>query len=546
MMEINTVAPQQVKEMFHDDDELALIDVREQGAFSKEHMLLACCVPFSHMEFKIGDLVPRKTTRIVLVDGGETDKSRMAVRAAERLSGFGYSDISVMEGGIHAWRAAGFELFSGVNVLSKAFGEFVETAYDTPRVTAEELKARLDSDQEMIILDSRPEGEYHRMCIPRGIDTPGAELVYRVHDLTQDPETLVVVNCAGRTRSIIGAQSLINAGIPNPVAALKGGTMGWQLAGFQLEHGQDRHAPPPTPAGLSTARVCAARVADRFRVKKIGADTLKAWMTETDTRTLFLLDVRLPGEFEAGHLKGARNAPGGQLVQATDEYVAVRNARLVLVDDTEVRAVMTASWLVQMGWRDVYVLSGGIGDEPLVRGPHTSEIFRFKKADSITPLELKKMLDSGEPVAIVDLSTSTQYQHRHIPGAWWGTRSRLESGLESVLPVDSLVLTSQDMIMAHLAAEDIRAVLPDMPIRILEGGTESWVKAGLPTEEGLEHVLCEVDDVWYKPYEHKDAPQEAMRDYLTWEVALVDQIKRDGDAGFRLPETGQSLSDKKA
>ena len=534
-MEINTVAPQQVKEMFHDDNELALIDVREQGAFSKEHMLLACSVPLSRMEFKIGDLVPRKTTRIVLVDAGGTGNSRMAGKAAERLSGFGYSDISVMEGGIHAWGAAGFELFSGVNVLSKAFGELVETTHDTPRITPEELKKKVDSGQEMIILDSRPEDEYNHMCIPGGIDTPGAELAYRVHDLTPHPDTLVVVNCAGRTRSIIGTQSLINAGIPNPVAALKGGTMGWKLAGFQLEHGQDRHAPSPTPAGLSTARVCAARVADRFRVKKIGADTLKAWMIEAGTRTLFLLDVRPPREFEAGHLKGARNAPGGQLVQATDEYVAVRNARLVLVDDTEVRAVMTASWLVQMGWRDVYVLSGGIGNEPLVRGPHTSEIFGFEKTDSITPLALKEMLDSGESVAIVDLSTSTQYQHRHIPGAWWGTRSGLESDLDRVLPFDSLVLTSQDMIMAHLTAKDIRAVLPDMPIRVLEGGTDSWVKAGLSTAEGLEHVLCEVNDVWYKPYEHKDAPPEAMRDYLTWEVALVDQIERDGDAGFRLP-----------
>ncbi|MCJ7687559.1 MAG: hypothetical protein MUO68_25065, partial [Desulfobacteraceae bacterium] len=210
MMEIKKVTPQQVKEMFHDDDELALIDVREQGAFSKEHMLLACCIPFSRVEFKIGDLVPRKTTRIVLVDGGTNDKSRVAERAAERLSGFGYSDISVMEGGVSAWGAVGFELFSGVNVLSKAFGEFVEAVYDTPRVTAEELKSMVDSGQKMIMLDSRPEDEYNRMCIPGGIDTPGAELVYRVHDLVPDPETLVVVNCAGRTRSIIGAQSLIN------------------------------------------------------------------------------------------------------------------------------------------------------------------------------------------------------------------------------------------------------------------------------------------------------------------------------------------------
>jgi rhodanese-related sulfurtransferase len=533
MMEMKSVSPQQVKEMFHDKKELALLDVREQGAFAKEHQLLACCVPFSHMELKLGDLVLRHATRIVVVDEGPPDKLRLGERAAERLAGFGYSDVSVMEGGISAWRASGFELFSGVNVLSKAFGEFVEVTYDTPSVTAKELKSKIDSGKKLIILDSRPEDEYHRMNIPGGIDSPGAELVYRVHDLVPDPETMIVVNCAGRTRSIIGAQSLINADIPNPVAALKDGTMGWQLAGFQLEHGQERYAPAPSLAGVAKAKACAARVANRFGVKKVGPATLEAWTRDSDIRTLYLLDVRLKEEFEAGHLIGARNSPGGQLVQAADEYIAVRSARVVLVDDTEVRAIMTASWLVQMGWKDVYVLAGGIGDAPLVKGPHISGILGFKKGDSITPLQLKGMFDSRDQFAVVDLATSLQYQRRHIPGALWGVRSRLESDLLRIPPVECLVLTSPDGILANLAVKEIKSILPSVQVHVLEGGTAAWVEAGLPTAQGLERVICEADDVWYKPYEHKDATQEAMRAYLAWETALVDQIERDGDAGFR-------------
>ena len=83
-----------------------------------------------------------------------------------------------------------------------------------------------------------------------------------------DPDTLVVVNCAGRTRSIIGCQSLSNAGIPNRVVALKDGTMGWDLAGFECERGATRVAPAPSAAGhgQGAARRPSA-CAQRFGVK---------------------------------------------------------------------------------------------------------------------------------------------------------------------------------------------------------------------------------------------------------------------------------------
>lgn len=531
---MKTVTPKMLKEMLHDQDELALLDVREQGVFANEHQLLACCIPLSHLELRLCDMVPRLRTRMVLVDQGLSEKLRLAEKAAERLASFGYSNVAILEGGIDGWRAAGFELFSGVNVLSKAFGEFVETTYNTPRLTAEALKAKMEKGTKLIILDSRPKEEYHRMCIPGGLNSPGAELVHRVADLAPDSETLVVVNCAGRTRSIIGAQSLINAKVPNPVAALKDGTMGWQLAGFELEYGQERYAPIPSNAGLSKARAFAANVAERFGIRRVERETLKMWAEETDRRTLYVLDVRLPEEFESGHLKGTRNAPGGQLVQATDEYVAVHNARLVLVDDNEVRATMTASWLIQMGWSDVYVLAGGIGNGPLVQGAHKSKTVGFQEQDLLLPSELKAMFDSGEDFALIDLASSVQYQNRHIPGARWGVRSRLESDIFNVLSTDRFVLTSPDGILAHLAAKELKACRPSAVVRVLKGGSTAWIDAGLPTSEGMERAISKADDVWYKPYEHKKAPYHAMRDYLTWEVGLLEQLRRDGDAKFHV------------
>ncbi|HEV8110974.1 MAG TPA: rhodanese-like domain-containing protein, partial [Burkholderiales bacterium] len=325
--------------------ELALLDAREQGVHYRGHPFFACSAPFSSLELMIRDLVPRQAAPVVVLDErGEG----LAEKAAARLASMGYTDVAVLDGGCAAWQAAGGELFSGVNVPSKAFGEFVEHRYDTPRVSADQLKGWVEEGRRLVILDSRPFEEYHRMNIPGGIDVPGAELAWRIHDLAPDPDTLVVVNCAGRTRSIIGCQSLRNAGIPNRVIALKDGTMGWDLAGFECERGATRVAPAPSEQGKASALAAAERVAARFHVKFTDESEVKRWQADA-ARTLYLLDVRTREEFERGHVAGSRHAPGGQLVQASDEYVAVRNARVVLVDPERVRAVMTASWLEQMG-----------------------------------------------------------------------------------------------------------------------------------------------------------------------------------------------------
>ena len=184
---------------------------------------------------------------------------------------------------------------------------------------------------------------------------PGAELVLRVRDIVPSPATTIVVNCAGRTRSIIGAQSLINAGVPNKVVALRNGTMGWHLAGLACDHGKDVRAPEVSANGLAWAQTAAQRVADKFGVTRIDRATLERWRKD-ETRTTYLFDVRDPAEYARGHFPGALSAPGGQLVQATDLYAGTLGARIVLSDDRQARALMTASWLKQMGWRDVYVL----------------------------------------------------------------------------------------------------------------------------------------------------------------------------------------------
>jgi rhodanese-related sulfurtransferase len=497
-------------------DEIALLDVREQGVHYRGHPFFACCAPLSRLELVIGDLVPRRSAPIILLDSGNEG---LAEKAANKLRELHYSDVSILEGGCEAWKAAGYELFSGVNVPSKAFGEFVEHQYGTPRIPPQQLNELLAQKKKLVILDSRPFEEYHRMNIPGGIDVPGAELAFRVHDLAPDPDTLVVVNCAGRTRSIIGCQSLRNAGIPNQVVALKDGTMGWELAGYACERGAARVAPSPSGAARDRARVAAERVAARFSVKFADAKTVGEWQSDPG-RTLYLLDVRTREEFERSHIAGSRHAPGGQLVQATDEYVAVRNSRVVLIDPERVRAVMTASWLNQMGWNEVYVLEDVSGFTVETGPRRRPEIRRWK---TISPAEV-----SG---TVLDLSTSLRFYKAHIPGAWWAVRSRLNEARARIPPTKNLVLTSEDGMLAHLAAPEAAALWPEAELRVLEGGNAAW--SG-PTESGVERATTTRDDVWYKPYDHEADYAKHARDYLAWEVALVEQIKRDPTIRFRV------------
>ena len=528
------ISPAIVRQMLVAGGELALLDVREQGVHSQGHPFYATSLPLSHLELRVEELVPRRTTPVVLLDGGSDG---LAERAAVKLASLGYSDLAILENGCAGWQAEGGELFSGVNVPSKAFGEFVEHHFETPRIAPAELQHLLASGQRLVILDSRPFDEYHRMNIPGGINVPGAELAYRVHDLAPDPATLVVVNCAGRTRSIIGCQSLRNAGIPNQVVALKDGTMGWELAGYLCERGSTRAGPSPSLEGRQKAHASADRVARRFRVKFAQREAVQAWMQDP-TRTLFLLDVRARDEFEQAHIAGSRHAAGGQLVQATDEFVGVRNARLVLVDPMQVRAVMTASWLKQMGWDDVQVLEpegeDGFAGWEVERGLPARHVSGFQPWQMIDASALAAQLhDPG--FAVLDLSTSLKFRDRHVPGAWWAVRSRLDQAYQRLQSVRTLVLTSHDGILAHLSAPEAKHHWSQAEIRVLEGGNASWFNAGFPTGSGIENATTTLDDVWYKPYEHEHASdyEKHARAYLSWEVALVNQIKRDPSIKFR-------------
>jgi rhodanese-related sulfurtransferase len=421
-----------------------------------------------------------------------------------------------------------------VHVPSKAFAEVVEHEAATPWISAEELKALIDRKADIAIYDSRSFEEYHNNSIPTAVSVPGAELVYRFADLMPSSATTVIVNCGGRTRSIIGAQSLINAGVPNKVVSLKDGTMAWHLADFGVVHGATSRPPDVTPAGLQAAQQRAARVAARHGIARIDRRTLDAWRAETAERSLYVLDVRTPEEYEGGHLRGTRLAPGGQLVQETDSHMATWGARVVLVDDNGVRATMTASWLKQMGWRDVAVLVSGPADGDWTTGPHVPRVLGLESiaVPGIPATELRDRLAADSVVAI-DLELSRRHAQGHVPGARFAIRSRLREGLAKLPTERPIVLVSSDGALAQLAAAELQEAA-SVPVMALTGGTRAWVEAGLPLETGMSRALDPADDVFLSPRDRGQNREDAMREYLTWEINLARDMATDDDHRFRV------------
>jgi rhodanese-related sulfurtransferase len=527
---IKRIDARALKASLHDRGEIAVLDAREELTFGERHILMASCLPLGRIEVLADDMVPRRGARIVWCDDGEG----IAERAARRTLELGYHDVSILAGGIAAWEAAGFRIYSGVHVPSKAFAEVVEHDLGTPWIDAPELKAMIDGGQDIAVFDSRSFEEYHANSIPTAVSVPGAELVYRFKDLVPSPVTTVIVNCGGRTRSIIGAQSLINAGVPNKVVSLKDGTMAWHLSGFEVVRGASRSAPEVTPQSTEAACRAADRIAGSLGVKRIDAAILAAWRGESDRRSLYVLDVRTPEEYATSHVTGVRSAPGGQLVQETDNYLATWGARVVLVDTDGVRAVMTASWLKQMGWDDVSVI--GLEDIAGERatGPHRPRVLGLEHAtaNKIGPAELKQRLETGT-TALIDLEYSKPFRNGHIPGAWFSTRTRLSAALAKVPRAQGVVLTSPDGALAHIVATELAAT-SSVPVFALDGGTWAWTAAGYPLAKGADRMADTPDDVWLPARERGVDQESAMRAYLAWEIDLVNQMRTDDDHRFKV------------
>jgi rhodanese-related sulfurtransferase len=508
----------------------AVLDLRERAAYEGGHIFRATNLPRRLLEFRLSQLVTAKRTPIVLCDAD----GRLAALALPAVRAMGFTDVRVLDGGLDAWRREGRGTITGINVPSKAFGEWALHTLRTPQIPPHELQAWIDGGRDMVIVDSRTPEEYARGCIPGAWSMPGGELMLRIGELAKSPQTTIVVHCGGRTRSYIGAESLRRMRLPNPIVALENGTMGWELAGLTLERGAGRRVAEVSETSRKRAAAAALLIAKEDGIPWIAPADLTALWARRAEENVALLDVRTREEYGEGHVAGAAWAPGGQAVQATDEYIAVRAARVVLVCDGSGRSMMTAAWLKRMGLPSVSVLAGGLpawraGGGAVETGHPDPEPWGYAAAraavGTLIPVELAAALGGPQatPVParapmVLSVDQSDVYARGHVPGAAWLCRSRLEWKAPQALPdrARPLVLTCRDGRHSTLAAATLEQ-LGYASVRVLEGGTQGWERNGLALETGKSRLLDETDDVVLKPYEKG---REAMEAYLKWEVDL--------------------------
>ncbi|MEZ4571896.1 MAG: rhodanese-like domain-containing protein [Thermomicrobiales bacterium] len=527
-----TIAIDQLKSMRETRTPHALIDVREKGEFVQRHIFHAVPIPRGVIELRVPQRIPDTEVPIIVYD----EDGHRATLAAQRLESMGYSDVRTLEGGLNAWEESGGRTDYGTNVPGKDFGEKVAVQRKIPHLTPDEIVERQKRNERLIILDSRTREEYERNHVPGAFSAPGAELPRRIRTIIDAPENrdaTIVVNCAGRTRSILGADVLIRMGIENPVYALENGTMAWSMAGHDLESGEGADIDVASaPSARQIVEEFANRVAQEDNVQPLSVEDFKAM--RNDGTLHYALDARLPQEFAEGHIPCSVSLPGGQVALAADEIVAVNQAPIVFISESGMRAAITGSFARQIGYPNVMFLEGGIeawtadGNE-LTTDEEDFEVPGLADAvsatSSITPDDLARSKGDADPL-IVDVKGSGDYALEHIEGSRWVPRGDLERRIGNY--VDSkdqqIILTCNNGVRSALAAKTLQ---DDgyTNVKWLEGGLDAWKASGRDVVEGLDGADVSVreakDDVEMIGRVGPLArSRQDMIDYLEWEIAL--------------------------
>lgn len=528
------IPPATLQAWLADGQEIALIDVSEAGQFGEQHLLLASNFPYSRFEPVLLDKVPRSDTRLVLTsfDG------QLAPLAAARAVELGYRHVHWLEGGTRRWHQEGYKTFQGVNVPSKAFSEYVEHAFETGSVTAEALADLQQTGHDLVLLDSRTLEEHRKFHVPGAISCPGGEIVARFADVVPSPDTLVVVTCAGRTRGIIGAQSLIDAGVPNRVVALAGGTQGWRLAGFDLHYGSGEETQPASLAAQETARTSARELEERAGLVRIDSGTLQAWQADP-ARTTYLFDIRSREEFESAPLLAdAVWAEGVQLIQCFDEHAVVRRARVVLIDSDGSRAVVVANWLHRLG-AQVALFNPANGIPPTTVTDTQPGSPDWERIPAINAKSAFEWTSTG--AVLVDARSSERYLQSHARGAVWANRAAVSPALvKNIAQAGRAVILADDDTVARLLAQTLLEHTSksgeQADLAIVDGGFKAWERAGLEVvNEGQALADHERIDYLFWLHDRHAGNLDASAAYLQWEADLPRQIGAASEAGFRLP-----------
>ena len=520
------ITPETVRSWISDKEEVAFIDVREIGQHTNGHPFFSISIPYSLFEFNIKILVPNKQTRVILIDNNN-GISNLVYNIAHQM---GYSNISIIEGGVEEWVSAGYKLFDGVNVPSKSFGELIEKYFHTPSITAKELAQKQKNNENYIVIDGRPFLEYNKMSIPKSICCPNAELFFRVSSYIKDINTEIIINCAGRTRSIIGAQTLINFGIKNKVKALENGTQGWFLSELSLEHNKKKYL-EVLPNDIETQQLQnkVLKLTNDLNIDLINLKKAQQLIIDKKKST-FIFDVTTsktisitPGTII--------NVPGGQLIQATDKYIGVWKATVILVDDGDlIRAGTTSFWLKKMGY-EVYILKEGLLKAQTLK--FTKEIDH--KLIDLDFINLENLVKIKKQI-LYDIRSSKDFCKMRIKNSIWLNRAHLYR--EKTKTDNPIIIITDNLEKASLIVQDLKQKDKGAIIKVYK-----WSQNEITSYPSLIDVTIETlskqnnIDFNFHTHMRHDGNKEHAKQYLKWEINLVNKMDKQELSFFKLSQS---------
>ena len=556
----NTISPHDLKTLMNSDGLYAVIDVRDWGEFSLGQIPGANCIPRGSLEKYISVLVPQTAIHTVLY----CDTGQRSTRAASSLESLGYTTVSVLDGGMNAWTAAAYETLHGWSLRGKEYGERLQVEESIPEMTAEELRERLKQHEQLYIFDTRTAPEFQAAHLPGAYCTPGGQLALLAPEIVHDKNNTIVTNCAGRTRSLLGAHVLRRMGFSN-VYALKGGTGAWRIAGHteELEKGDGARLPQLSETGMAACKQFAEQLAKEDHIHSLTPQELRARQDSDDL--VYLLDVRVLDEYQASHIPGAHFCPGTQVALLVESLVGVKNAPIITMCAGRARAIIAASLLKGAGYPNLSILDGGTtawtqqgfpletgapneidfgqpvwmarllqglpaGVEPQAL-PIPGLVEATAQAELLTPQALQAQLTTGERLALLDVRSAGDFATAHVSGARWLSRGKLDIEIEQEVPNKTtwVVLICRKGNLSPLSVPTLKA-MGYQHIAILQGGFNAWQAADLPTEQGLgaqsefeQLAIEEVGLLGSGPYGFS---HERMAQYLRDEEALGQKYRQ--------------------
>lgn len=518
---IKKINAKEVKNWVSDNKEISFIDVREIGQHSKGHPFFSISIPYSIFEIRLLELVPNKHVRIVLFD----NNNGIAILAAKHAKLMGYNNISILENGIEGWLNAGFKLFDGINVPSKSFGELVEHKYNTPSITPNNLFKKQQQKEDIIILDGRPLDEYNKMSIPGSICCPNAEIPYRISSFVKNDDTQIIVNCAGRTRSIIGAQALINFGIKNKVYALENGTQGWFLSNLKLENGKKNYLNlEPSTKEKKKLNLKIRTLLNENKIEIIDIKKVKD-LIDNKGRSTFFFNVTTENIYK-DDISFIKNVAGGQLVQATDNFIGVLKSQIILIDDGDlVRSGITALWLKKFNF-DCYVLD--VKHEEIIK-------LKFKNDTKYTDIPVEKItLDefkNMKDIFIFDVRNSIEFCKARLKKSIWLNRANLDN--YNNLTKKKIVLVNDDFNKTQLIYKDLNNKFPEKTIAVYSWNEKDFDR--FPQYFDKDEIQMNKDfiDFNFHTYLRHQGNREHSIQYLKWETNLLNKMDKDEKGFFK-------------